>query len=526
MVWRRAGAWVTAVALLAAGCTARREIRTFEELREVQPAPLRLLAADRSIYELQTYTVLDTALAGSGERIVGRVRSPFTGEIPYREVVYIQVAREGHWSTLGLLGAAAMLTTYFRLANENHGLDIFYESEGSCPMLYAWDGECFELQGEVFGTSFGRGLESATICLLPAAMELGGEIRARLANERPETHYVNGVRWLAYEAPQACGVLLDGEGGAWPLLDPRPPIDSAPELRARDGNWWQGDPAGAGPGTDFRDRVELAFARPPACADAEGSHASVIVHAINTSLVYQTCERVFGYLGDQGLLFLQQVEQDPELIAALRQWIRDCSLTVEILRGDTWEPAGLIPPEASATGFSRIVRIDARGTESQSLRLRLSTLAGGWRIDAVEIDWTEGPPLRPLALPLRAALHSEQGSVEVPLSDADASYALLLPGERIDLACDARPAAAGMKRVYAIEARGYLHEWPRRTEIATEQPALSGSTRAAPTAVAEGDRVAVVCDLIRHRERFLPIVYDRQPGRPTPPARPAAAAHE
>lgn len=484
--------------LLAAGCAVTREIETMEELRKVRPQPLLLLAADRTQYELMAYTVLDSALEGMGFHIVDGVRSPFEGRIAYGDLLYIQRRSPslGYGIVATVAGGAAVLFLIDAAEKERLYLYKPEPSSGgsSCPYVYAWDGTGYRLQGEAFGTAFGRGLEATTACLLPAAFPREGEIALRLANGRPETHYVDAVRLLAYAAPAEAEVVLDAENRAWPVRAARPPLRSS---RAQ-----------VGPSAErgYRDSIEVAFARPPGAESA-----SLVVRAINTSLVYEAFTLVFGYLGDQTLPFLDQIEHDPELLAALRDWIRDCSLTVEVAGGGGWTIAGRVAPEASAIAFERLVRLRPAGDRADSVRVRLSSLADLWRIEAVEIDWTPAQPLAGHPLPLRRAEMCADGEAGVGgragalLAGDGERYAVMFPGDRIDLTFaageqgeEAIPRSRDERIVYALEVRGYLHEWPP-----AEAPAALASLPMAPGP----QRLAYVRAFVRDPQALLPLVY-------------------
>jgi hypothetical protein len=491
----RTGIWIATAMFVAAGCTVTKEFKTLDQLREAAPRTVRVMTRDHAIYELTTYSALDSVLEGSGTRTANGTRSPFTGQLLSRDLVYIQARQGSFWRTTEVVSAVCFTASCLGSAAGGHGLQIHRTGGSSCPYVYAWDGEGYALQGEAFGTSFGKALEAGTTCLLPAAAARHGTLLLRLTNERPETHYVNRVGLLAFEAPAGSAVLLDNQNRAWPVTNPRPPIRSSPELSRKGGTSRTPEPGGSTQGAPYRDRFDLTFAHPKGAATA-----SVIVHAVNTDLVYSTYELVFEYLGDQSLSFLDQVENDPQLIATLKDWIGECSLHMEIRRNGQWASAGTIAPEASVARFSRIVRIDDAGVAGDSIQVRLSSLADGWKIDAVEIDWTPVAPLEAHSLAMRSAVHSDGSSVAAPVGKADAGYATILPGERIDLSFDAYRPHGNNRTAYALEASGYLIEWPPESEAASPLSQLSASFGL--------DRVAIVNYLVRHREAFLPLVYE------------------
>jgi hypothetical protein len=505
----RVATCLCAILLAAGGCTVTRDVTTYEQLLRASHQTLRLLAVDRSVYELTRYVANDSTIEGSGIHMVNGDRIPFTGQLAYRDLVYIQMQAGSFWRTVEALGFVGLTASYLKPSMDEGGLFVYRPTSGdasSCPYVYAWNGEGYSLQGEAFGTSFGKGLEAGTICMLPAARSRGEEIVVRVANERPETHYVNRATLLAFEAPAGAEVLVDNENRAWPVVGPEAPAVGPAEVKRTDGTCWSRGTGDAVTAPGYRDFLEVGFARPAGARDA-----SLIVRAINTDLVSSAFQLVFGYLGDQALPFLYQVENDPELIRVLKGWIEDCSLVVEFEENGHWTNAGAIAPEASACVFSRIVRVNASGIEGDSLRVRLGSLADGWRIDAVAIDWTEVAPLEAHPMAMRSARDGSGSSMMEALAETDARYAIVLPGGGIVMAFEAYRASGRGAVAYALEAGGYLHEWPAAAEADSNVrfPVL-------PEQFGKGsERLAVVNVLVRNRDMLLPLVYDfwRQRGR-------------
>lgn len=486
----------------AGGCTVTQDVKTYEQLCRASDKTLRLLAVDRSVYELRIHAMNDSTIEGSGIHVVNGDRIPFTGQLAYRDLVYIQMQSGSFWQTTVALGFASLATFSLLSAKEDQGLRVYAPSSGgtsSCPYVYAWSGEGYALQGEAFGTSFGKGLEAETISMLPEARARGEEIIVRVANERPETHYVNRAALLAFEAPVGAEVLVDTENRAWPVVRSEAAAAGPAEVKRKDGSYWIRSAGDTGPATSYRDFLEVGFARPVGARDA-----SLIVRAINTDFGYSVFQLVFGYLGDQTLPFLYQVENDPELIRVLQGWLEEASLVVEIEEQGRWTSAGAIAPEASACLFSRIVRLDASGLEGDSLRVRLGSLADGWRIDAVEIDWTEVAPLEAHPLAMRSARDGSGTSMMEALEEMDTRYVVVLPGEGIEMTFEAYRASGQGVVAYALEAGGYLLEWPAAAEADANSwfPTLPGGFGKGP------ERLAVVNALLHDRDMLLPLVYD------------------
>jgi len=368
------------------------------------------------------------------------------------------------------------------------GLQVHTEvTGGSCPFIYVWDGARYVLEGETFGTAVGKALETSTRCTLPAALE-GHELDVRISNERPETHYINRATVTAYEAPRGSAVYLDEAKHAWAVAHPLQPLNAPDELRRRDGVFWRSDLSSTK--GDYRDVVELTVPR-----ERPAAQGSLIIRAINTHLFTSVYESVFRYLGDESLQFVYALEHDPDLVKLIRDWIVESALRVEVLQDGSWRAVGEIMPEADEVPISRIVRIPCSGGDS--VRIRLSMLADTWKIDAVEVDWTSSAPLEEHNVPMVSAMHSKRGEVTEMVRSTDRSYAMLLPGEWIDLRFESYASQSGGRVTYALESGGYLYEW---------LPAPAAEARAVSDAPS---KVECVKALLRNRSVFLEGVFAR-----------------
>jgi hypothetical protein len=482
---------------LFAGCSVYEDYPSFGILRNEAPSTTRIMTKDTVLYGLSGCVVLDSAIEGTGTRKVRGVSEDFTGQVPFRDIVYVQGREFSFFRTLIAGGALGAVGYYISQSQEFNGLHIWRPIGGgsSCPYVYAWNGTGFQIQGESFGTAFGKALETSTSCMLPVSSVRDGALLVRLANERPETHYVNSAHLFSCEAPAGAEVLLDANQKPWAVRNPLPPVQAPPEINKKDGLYWTSDHENTLPGRGFRDTIELTL---PISGSPSGG--SLIVHAINSHLVTAVYDIVFRYLGDQSLPFLYEVETNQGLIARLKEWIADCSLTVEVWKDGQWTRAGIIPPEADYVPFSKIVRVDAAGVQGKELRVRLTTLADVWHIDAIEIDWTASAPLSYTEQKLVDASHSVTGPVDATIQSDDRLYSIMFPGERIDMEFLARPSSQEANIVYFFRAGGYLYEGLPEQNT-NEMPFVLASL--------DANRVRTTVNLVEHRDMLLALVYTR-----------------
>jgi len=490
---------VTAFALTLTGCFSTHDIRTYGDLSDAIHEPLRIMTVDTTVYDLNTFSFNDSLLMGDGECLVGGRWSHFSGNLPMSRIVYIQTRSLNMFQSvlgLGLLGLTAEVIEY---STPGRGLSVYRTMGGdgligSCPYVYAWDGSAYVRQGEAFGTALGKGLEASTACLLPAASDMDGEVRVRIADERPETHYINAVHVSACEVPPGSPVSLDTRDRVWPLPSLVPPLVAPEPIKKRDNIWWKSHtPRQKGA---YRDTLELVL--PVAAGALEGSF---VVHAVNTHLSDAVFGRLFGFLGDESLPYLYRIEHDTETITLLKGWIEECGLHVDVRDGGSWVNAGTISPEANDVPFTRLVRIRVPENAGESLRVRVRMLADTWQIDDVAIDWSPALPLEEHTRPLLAALHSTSGDVEQSLRMRDSEYVRLIPGEYVDLRFHAFRPREGYSAVYTCHAAGYLYEWFNDRPVAKDGPdlfALSGLSR-----------IDAVQSLLGNHDALLSLLFDR-----------------
>jgi len=515
---RRIGVSVgVALALALMGCATSEKITTREELTHMPPErPITVYAVGDRVYVLHPYALADTMIHGTGTLSVRRETTAFEGDIPFSQIIAIKTDSRSFAKGLLVVGITAMFIAYAAEGVGSHtGLvptvgTSHHEPSGgggsgsSCPYVYAWDGSSYVLQAEPFGVALGRGLELTTRHLLPAARAEHGIVRLRLTNERRETHYVNSIGVSRIELGAARAAVLDGAGAAWPLTNPIAPVaardrlghDILSSLATADGRFWECDPSSLTADSGYEDVLELAFVRP-----SRVRTASLVVTGINTELSTALYGELCRVVGDQTPALAHAVETDPVLIAELREYTRDASLTASVWNGRDWKSAGALQPEANAVTFTRALRIQLPGDAGDTVRVRLRSMADVWRIDAIAVDWGDARTLAMTPLRLESATGPGNEDLRRDLAEDDRHYAILVPPDRVDLAFSDRDAGSGARVAYAVSGRGYLMEW--------DPPRDAGGVTALASAVPADARIALLEEGLKHRELILEPAYQR-----------------
>jgi hypothetical protein len=373
----------------------------------------------------------------------------------------------------------------------------------SCPFVYSWTGSDWALEGEAIGTAFGKALELQTGTILRSVRKGENNVKARVTNERPETHYLNQLRCRVYEAEENTKVYLDNFENAWPVCQLDTPIDAfdysgrsiLPELTNVDRNYWKSRLENISLGSNFRDEIELTFDNPDLIDEA-----SLVIHAINTRFSETVFQNIFGFLGDQSLSFIQAVENDPEMITIMNDWLEKSSLKVDVWNGSEWIVAGRIQPVANVVPFARLIRIPVLQMGEKTVRVRLSCLADVWELDGAFMDFSETKPLHGVEIPLVEAISSKGKNISPIVLNNDENYQVMVPGDYIDLFFkDSNPARPDEDKFYVLNVKGYLHEWIINSDEEFAMQSLS---------VIQGiDKIYMLKQLLSKNEMFLPLVY-------------------
>jgi len=344
----------------------------------------------------------------------------------------------------------------------NPTVELVHPSGSSCPFIYSWQGNRYVLEGEAFGIAYGKAQEMTTSTVLPNLNLNGENLQVRITNERPETQFFNTISLHVVEIEPHAKIIADNNQDLWPVFKTSNPLSAFDnsernvlnKLFERDNQYWESDLDDHILKSDFEDIIELSFQRPN-----NYKNGSLTIHAINTYFANLVYEKMFEFLGDQALPFLQALENDPEIIQGFNDWIIESSLKVSVWDGTSWNQCGLIYPEANVAPFSRLVRLDIPNDSGDKVKIQLKSVTDIWKIDAVGLDWTPVEKLEKKVVPL-LSIGGQLSENQIELIDKkDDQYAVLLPSQKIDLVFKNLAAPEGKNLSYALDVGGYLYEW-------------------------------------------------------------------
>lgn len=330
-------------------------------------------------------------------------------------------------------------------------------AKGSCPHLYAFDGEGYRLDADLASGALYAGAERDDLDRLESLKEVDGVYRVRLQDDLDETDHVDSLSLLYVDHAPGQELLPTQKGEIVAVHDAVAPqratdargADLLPLLARADGKSLTGAMPASG---EPREIWTLDFPRP------KTARALLIVRGHNTPFAEDALGRYLATMG-QGLRPIMEWAQ-PTPCACFREYIDEevarlgLPLTVQVGQGDTWASAPTIQPVGPAVMRSQALPIDLpAGGERVSIRLGATPLF--WEIDQVELAPLTDEPVPPSSISPRSALRSTGEDVTDLVAERDGRHLVLTPGQRVDVQYPAPPLAPGMERTVLASLRGY-----------------------------------------------------------------------
>ena len=491
-------------------CVFNSEISTYNELAESKvDGKIQIVTVDSTVYFSDTYSYNDSSISIIGKMQKKNIESIYNGNLLFRDISYIQTKETYFWPSLAFVGmniflvgnGVSMITS---TAGISPVVKIVYPSGGggSCPYIYSWNGETYNLEGEAFGTALGKALETKSSIVFQDVQPENSLLKLKITNERPETHFFNKIDFTVFETDKNAIVYSDNNNKFFAVKKLKQ-IEKASDRNDKDLSnfltwdeniYWKSDLSSAVPKFDFEDQLFVTLK-----TNAISDSLSLIVSAINTEISNTCFSYVQTILGDEFVNFTKALETDQEIIDILKEVLRRSSLKIDIWNGKEWKFIDLIYPEANRVKFRKLVRLPMLTNENKEIKIRLRTLCDVWEIDAINFDDTLPQKLVEYK-PILTSYSSGQNTDFAFLEQNDDNYIKLLPGQTINLEYEEVKIKGEKKLSYAITIDGYLYEWviDKGKGSLTDFANIETST----------PKIKLVKSVLRNMDLLLPIIYD------------------
>ena len=490
--------------ILFSGCFTSSITTEYNELHEAvkKNEKIRALTTDSTVFTFDKFSFTDSTLTGNGNQKKKGSSESFDTTLAFSNIIFIERLKTNNWKIVWLIPAAIAVGSGISYLSQPTEFDIRRPVEGSCPYIYSFDGSNYALEGEAFSTSISKAFESESYHILSHPKSSDHRVNIQIRNERPETHLINKVSLYAVDLQKAKYAVLDTENKVWPVHHAIPPesaFEQSQDIRnliaIKDGIYWKPALSDIGPGSNFKDELQVQFEIPYVASDA-----TLIIHAINTNLISELFRMTGALLGDEALQFYNALDQDPKLKSIVKKGIDRSSLKIEVKDHGVWKSVGAILPEATKIPFTRAIRL--KNLTKGTLKIRLSSLKDVWHIDSISLDYSKVKELTKYPLELKKVNSTQPASyLKEKISSNDSLYEIILPPNQLDISFDTTPADDMQSPEYLLGVRGYMLEWlpNRKDQSIVKKISVYNET----------DRIKLLKDLIQDEDLVLPMIYEK-----------------
>lgn len=477
--------WVLWV-FLAAGCFPSKKAVRIEPAGissglEIK-APTKVYLVNKSVLVLpHGFTVEDDTLSAAGTRYgIDLIPHDSTFSLPLDSIATMTYYERKHSG--GMLLGSLILGTYGTVITP---LSLYCITcpkccFGSCPTVYTYDGETYELGAELFSYNLSKYYQEEDLDRLEQKPGDDGSFRIRLTNEALETHYINRFNMLAVFHDRKSHVYPASGGRIWSVGKLLPPAEirdargqsvKAKVLQKDEQRYRSDSTAFFGSDSSFAfDHLDLEI---PASAETD---SVVLVMRLRNTLLTTTLfyDVVLGSLGVEGVALAHRLNTD-SLFAAYYQAIYRpyAGIRLKVKRAESWVEVNRVGDVGPIAWKDLAVKLPVEPGADGMTRVRLQFFPDNLMFDY--LAWgvpEERKPFTVEVLQPGAILDDAGGRVDSiyeRLAEKDSLFLVTEPGEWYYFDYKIMPPEGKSVSLF-LRSSGYYVEWVRGEWIAQPDP--------------------------------------------------------
>ncbi len=373
-------------------------------------------------------------------------------QIAKLEVYDFDLGRSVFMSTLVGLGIYSVVMTLLVVL----ALALLIEAlSSSCPFVYAFDGEGYTLEGEIYAGAVFPSLEREDWLALPSLREQNGEYLLKLATEVREIEYTNLAELQVVDHPLGTELVADSEGNFHTIGQTAPPLtavslagnDVLAMMKGRDDARWLGESLFS---EDLNvDSVVLSFAN-----ESHASSAKLLLRAKNSLWLDNVLVEGMDLFGAS----YDSWYGSGKAGAIAPQWIQEQNvpLAVYVKRDGAWQLADRVSPTGPMADRDVVVPLELQGIRGDEIEVKLEYGAGFWDIDFAGLDFSADQKVHQTTVRLSEATDQDGKDVSAALLSSDESYLIQSRvGDTTQLSFAAPGAREGWARTVFLHSQGH-----------------------------------------------------------------------
>ncbi|MBN2828892.1 MAG: hypothetical protein JXR56_01075 [Candidatus Cloacimonetes bacterium] len=300
---------------------------------------------------------------------------------------------------------------------------IILATKESCPFVYTFDGENYNLTGEIYSGAILPSLERDDYLPLPDLKPINNQYQLKMDNQMQEIQSTNLAKLLVIDHPKDSKVLVDKYGVCHTYQNLQQPISASSKLQddilslvsESDDLMFPGD---ADAGEDkTKDEMYFSFNRP------EGvDNAKLVIRAKNSFWLDYTMGQFFSLFGDKySRWFAKQKDSDKAIQPnwALEQGI---PMSVYLKQNNEWKFVDYYHVVGPMAEKEMIMPIDLSGINSNEIELKLECGFMFWETDFIGMDFTPDQKVFMEEVALTSAIDHNGEDVARLLNTSDDEY--------------------------------------------------------------------------------------------------------
>ncbi|NOR74267.1 MAG: hypothetical protein GQ525_03810 [Draconibacterium sp.] len=340
--------------------------------------------------------------------------------IPLTAIQKIEVYEKDKTTTTvswvaGILGIAASVWTVL--------LIIILLTKSSCPFIYVFDGENYQLAGEIYSGSIQSQLERHDFLKLPNYDLNNLQYQIKIANEVKEVQHTNLMELWVFDHDKNVEIQIDKYGKYHSVSALIPPAratnfagtDVMELVSERDSLYYTSNEINGE--LPFTDGVVFEFPNPKT-----SSLAKIVVKAKNSFML----DYMLGQFHDQfGDLYGKWTKKQRKIPAQqLCDWSISQNIPLSLLveRNGEWEPVDCYNVAGPMALKEDVLSFPLNGAESNPLKVKLEFGNYFWEIDYAGIDYSSDQEINYKIIPVKTAINDRGKDVSKKLRDDDRQY--------------------------------------------------------------------------------------------------------
>ena len=327
-------------------------------------------------------------------------------------------------------------------------------TKSSCPYVYAYDGEAFIFEGEIFGGAIASNLQRDDYMPLPSLQPSNETYRIRISNELKERQYTDLAQLVVVEHKSEQKVLLDKEGKPHLVHEVNKPTEAVsysgenllPSLIDKDKDIFFFNDE-----DHSQNGIVMKFTKPE-----NAEIGKLVLNGKNTLWFdYQFGEflSMFGGFHDE---YMDRQSQIPKTKREQRVIDNDFPLSIYVKKKGAWNLVDYLYTVGPLASRDFVIPIDLSEIKEDQVEIMVETGFMFWELDFAGMDFTVDEELTVDYLKPVIALGTGSKDWTTALSVADHQYmAQEHVGEVTEIVYRAIRPQKNHKQTYFLHTSGY-----------------------------------------------------------------------